>query len=580
MKKTLKTVLVAAGLFAGTILSAQNVQDGVAHLYAERLASAKATFEKMLASNPNNIEATYWLGQTHLANDDIASARGVYEKALMTNGNAPLLLVGMGHVELLENKPTEARQRFETAISISRTKKGDDPVVLNAIGKANVHAADNKFKTGDLNYAVEKLTLAAQRDPKNADIFVNLGNAYRKLHNGGQAVTNYNNALTISPSLAYAAYRNAKIYETQKNWEPYVYQLEKAITADPKFAPAYYELYYYHLGKLEFDKANDFGAKYIANSDPDPQNDYIRIQTLFAQKKYDEAIAGAKNLITQAGEKTKPRVYKLIAYSNVYKGDTLAAKEFVDQYFAKATEEDIVGQDHILKGLVYGAAANDDQVVLQSYITAAAMDSVYASKMQTLQQGVDYFKNRNKKVKEAEMRQVVFANRKTPNPAEHFFIGLAFYQGGDFNRADSSFKLYTGAFPDSLFGHYWLARTNFALDTTMSVEPYASTMVNGYQRTLEIALANPRFKSQGIAASKFLAGYYNNVKGSKDSAIAYLQKGLQLDPNDASVQELIDILQKPSRSPAGQRPGTKATGGPSPGGATKPAEAKAGATKK
>ena len=124
MKKILKAVLISIGLLTGASAMAQSVQEGINHLYAERNLSAKATFEKLLATNPNNIDAIYWLGQTDIAMNNIPAARSVYEKALTSNGNAPLLLVGMGHVELLENKPSEARQRFETAINLSRGKKG------------------------------------------------------------------------------------------------------------------------------------------------------------------------------------------------------------------------------------------------------------------------------------------------------------------------------------------------------------------------------------------------------------------------------------------------------------------------
>ncbi len=121
MKKSLSFVIFSA--FLTVSAWAQSVQEGVNHLYADRTTSAKTTFEKMLASNPNNIEATYWLGQTHMASNNTVAARQVYEKALASNGNAPLVLVGMGHVELLEGKTAEARQRFETAITSSRGKK-------------------------------------------------------------------------------------------------------------------------------------------------------------------------------------------------------------------------------------------------------------------------------------------------------------------------------------------------------------------------------------------------------------------------------------------------------------------------
>jgi TolA-binding protein len=70
---------------------AQSVQEGVNHLYAKRYQSAKSVFDKLIASNPNNIEATYWLGQNYLAQKNIAGAKAVYEKALAANGNAPFI---------------------------------------------------------------------------------------------------------------------------------------------------------------------------------------------------------------------------------------------------------------------------------------------------------------------------------------------------------------------------------------------------------------------------------------------------------------------------------------------------------
>jgi Flp pilus assembly protein TadD len=110
MKKSTITFF-AVVLLMSTGLRAQTIAQGVNDLYAERTKTAKGVFEKLLAANPNNIEATYWLGQTHIAMKDFAGARDVYSKALMASANAPLIIVGMGHVELNEKKTSEAMQR-------------------------------------------------------------------------------------------------------------------------------------------------------------------------------------------------------------------------------------------------------------------------------------------------------------------------------------------------------------------------------------------------------------------------------------------------------------------------------------
>jgi len=570
MKLTKTTIaILLASLFGIRGIKAQSIQEGVNHLYAERNKSAKETFDKLVATNPNNLEAVYWLGQTYIAMEDVKSARDLYSKTLQANGNAPIILVGMGHVNLIDGKKDEARQMFETAINLSTGKKGADVSILNAIGRANVDA-----KEGDVAYALDKLKLAAQKDPKNADVFLNLGDAYRKAHEGGLAVTNYDLATSANPNMARAIYRKGMIYYTQKNWELFTDILNKAIAADPKFAPAYYDLYYYNLQRLppDFSAAQNYATKFTASTDPDPQNDYLVAQTCFAKKDYDCAINTAKAIVSKAGPQTKPRVYRLLAYSHVGKGDTAGAKQYIDEYFAKAKEEEIIPKDYVLRGQIGG---NDD-MVFESYVKAAQMDSVYDSKTKTLQEGVDYFKNKNNKIKEAEMRMVQSANKKTPNLSDPFFTGLAFYQGADYRRADSMFKLYIASFPDSLYGHYYDARANLALDTTLSVEPYLTNMINGFKKTLDIAQTNKtKFKTQAVASSQFLAAIYNNTKKNRDSAVYFLTKGLEFDPENPALKEFMNQLQKggkPTKGATGNTPGK-------PTGATKPSAIKSSAVK-
>ena len=550
--KTTITILLA-GLVSIASINAQSIQEGVNHLYAERNKSAKETFEKMVATNPNNLEAVYWLGQSYIAMQDTKAARDLYSKTLQANGNAPLILVGMGHVNLLDGKKDEARQMFETAINLSTGKKGADVGVLNAIARANIDAKD-----GDVAYAIDKLKSASSKDPKNADVYLNFGDAYRKAHEGGLAVTNYDQAVQASPGMARAVFRKGMIYYTQRNWELFEQLMKQAISMDSKFAPAYYQLYYYYLGKLDFNTAQDYATKFIANTEQDPQNDYLRIQTLWAQKKYDEAISGAKALVAAAGQQTKPRVYKLLADAYVSKGDTAGGKQYIDEYFAKQKEEEIAPNDYILRGQIYGATTGDDQIIMDSYMRAAQMDSDYSDKMDVLTKAVTAFEAKKKWIPAAELRIVQAKSRKSPLQTDPFFIGLRFYQGGACQRADSAFKAYIALAPDTLFGHYYRAKTNYCLDTTMAVEPYASTMVQEYRKTLELAqMDKVKFKNQAIESSKLLAGYYNNIKKNKDSALAYLQKGLEFDPTNSSILELIDYLKKAPKPKTG---GTKPTG--------------------
>jgi len=572
MKKSAIVLLFALVSFS---VFAQSVQEGVNHLYAERYQSAKSVFEKLVASNPNNIEANYWLGQTLIKSKDTAAAIAVFQKLIAANGNAPLALVGMGQAELMQGKTAEARQRFETAISLSKGKKGNDPNVLLAVGRANIDA-----KGGDFAYAIEKLNEATQLAPSNAEIFLALGNAHRKIPgNGSQAATAYLRAAGMNPSFPVPNYRLAMLYKTQvTNYDAVLENLNKSIAADPKFAPAYEQLYYHYLlDQRDFAKAEDFANKYIANSDKSVENDYIKAQTAFVQNKFDEAIATGKNIVAQAGEKANPRVYKLLGYSYIGKGDSVTARQYVDQYFAKVDPENIIGQDYILQADAY--ASDNPAIVKEAYYKAATMDSVLSNQIKVLNAGIDRFKKSGHRILEADLRLLSYQLRgNQAGPAELFQIGLPYYYGKSFERADSVFTAYATALPDSIYGWYWSGLTRHQMDTTLE----KGLAVEPYKKTLEIAEKDKaRLKSQGVAASIYLAGYSNNIQKDKETAISYVKRGLELDPENATLLSINRALSVPSRStPSRSQTNTSTSSNTAKDGETKVKKDSAGTVKK
>jgi hypothetical protein len=144
-------------------------------------------------------------------------------------------------------------------------------------------------------------------------------------------------------------------------------------------------------------------------------------------------------------------------------------------------------------------------------------------------------------------------------------------------------KAYSEALPDSIYGYYWRARVNYALDTTMMVEPYATTLIQGYQKTLELAeLDRIRFKSLGTTAAQFLAGYYNNVKSDKATALTYANRGLELDSSHSTLKYIKQVLEKPSpkqSNPRGNTPARSGNSKPAPNTAPKASAIKNAAIK-
>ena len=533
MKKS-AIVFIFAALFSMNAM-AQTVQEGVGHWYAERYQSARSAFEKLTAANPNNLEAVYWLGQTLISQGDVAGAKALYQRTLTANGNAPWILVGMGHINLIEGRAAEARQQFEAAITASKGKKGNDPAILTAVGRANVQPYSDDNKIGDLDYAIARLNEAAQLAPTNPDVFVTLGNAYRKKHNGGEAVQAYRKAGAYAPAL----FRTASIYKTQRNWDAVVEYSNAAIAADPRYAPAYEELYNYNLNeKRDFATAESFGKQYVANSDPSVENDYIIAQTYFVQNKFQEAIDIANKIVQQTNNNPNSRVFRLLGYSYLSLKDTAKACDFSNRFLAKATQDELLANDYLLHASVCGV--NNPAIVQADIAKALSLDTVLSRQVAMLNDLIKTARTNKQYNLEGQLMLTSHELRSPQsNPADLFYIGTRFYYGDNFTKADTVFSGFITAFPDSVDGYYWRALTRSQMDSGMR----GGLAVPDFEKMISLAeTSKERFKDQATQAAISLALYYNNVKKDRPAAQAIIVKGLEFDPANTTLLDLSKRL--------------------------------------
>lgn len=553
MKKS-AVVLFFAAMFSFQA-KAQSVQEGVAHLLAERYLSARQSFEKLTSANPNNLEAIYWLGQTLLAQDDLAGAKTLYQKTLATNGNAPWVLAGMGHIHLLEGRTAEARQSFDAAIAAAKGRKGTDPGILTAVARANVQTYTDQKKVGDVNWAIKLLNEAAQQAPNNPDIFVSLGNAYRKLHRGGDAIQAYRNAGNYAPAL----YRVASLYQSQRNWEVVTENLNSAIAADPRFAPAFFDLYYYNLlYKKDFAAAAQFAEKYKAVADQSVENEYLTAQTKYVQNDFAGAIAAANKIISGT-QNPRPRVYRLLAYSYLGSKDTANACTNSNQYFSKAPDEDIIGQDYILHATACGNG--NPEIIRNDIMLAVKKDSILSRQIETLNEAIENARTNNNKLLEGELRLISYQLRTAQGKADAdeliSYIAVPLYLGGNYPKADSVAQAYATALPDSIHGHYWSALSRTAIDTNMQ----QGLAMPVWERVLTVAEKNPeRFKSQGVRAATSLAVYNTNIKADRPTALAFVARGLAFEPTNENLLNIQKVLTQASQTPRRTTPAAKPKG--------------------
>jgi Flp pilus assembly protein TadD len=537
-------------LVLNTSVFSQSIEDGKKFLYYERYKSAKDVFEKILQSKPNQPEASYWLSRSYLGLELSGKAKEVLQVALNANVNDPLLMAGMGEIELINGRKEVARNLFETALSLSKEK---DIEVLHAIGRANVNA-----KEGDANYAITQLQKATQIKKFNdASVYLTIGDAYRKLIDGGNAVQAYQSALLLNPQMAAAKYKEGLIYKTQKNKEFYLPLYEQAISLDPQYGPAFYSMYV-HWYERDVAKAEEYLNQYISKIDADPQNEYYRIDLKYASKKFQEAIQGADALIAQLGSGIKPRIYRLKAYSYKSLSDFTNAKTAADEFFAKADPSEWVPKDFELYADILAAIPAERSGAYGFYEKAIQADEDAENKSAYMQKAADLAKSQKDKKAIAYWLNLQYQTKKNPSNLDLYNVGKSYVDVAveDFSfyaKADSVFSIYTEKYPAQYTGYYWRARVNWSVDSTMAL----GLANSHFDKMLEITLPMLATKDSASVknpiklAHRYYIGYFNAKKDNK-SAVEYCDKYLAIDPNDNEFKEFRQLLS--GTKPAADKP--------------------------
>lgn len=541
----IKIGIVVMVMLVSNLVFAQSLDDARRLIDYQRYATAVETLEKMVTANPTNTDMQYWLGQAFIEWNKADKAKEVYRKALEANGSSPILIVGMGHVELLEGKKNEARQRFEAAISLTKSK---DINVLNAIGKANSDV------NADYDYGIEKLNLATTiKGFKEPDVYVNMGDIYRKKSNGGEAVKAYEKAIEINPKYAVAHYRIAKIYYTQgkDQEETFTNFFNKAIASDAKFAPAYYDLYVYFFNRDVY-KSKGYFNKYKENADKGAALDYEEASLSYASGDFKDAIVKSDALIQQYAQNVDPRVFRLKGYSYNKLMDSVSALQFLEQYFAKVPEDQVITDNWIvaaeLSSKVAGKITSFDKYVRK----ALASDTSLKGKVATVRKAVDIFKKAGNQAKVAEWSMAVLNVAPNPSKTDLYNAGYEHYKLGQYLVADSLFDMYKAKYPDEVYGYLWSYRSLAAVDTSMKL----GLAIPDAIKLVEVAeLDKVKNKSIIVSTCGFLASYLTNEKKDYPGALGYIEKILAVDPANVDALKYREILQKATAKPGGKPSG-------------------------
>lgn len=544
-----KIGLVASLILIANMLFAQGIKEGKQFLNRERYQSAEAVFQQLLAKNANDTEAAYWLGQTYLDNDryyiDTAAAKALYQKTLQANPNDALMMIGMGQIDIMEGNKDAAKNKFEAAIN--NTKKRDLPDILYAVGRANIEP-----KGGDIMYGIQKLQQAAEKDKKNAELFNEIGLGYWKLHDGGNATSNFQTALSLDPADAMASFYIGRIFETQGFGQEAIYMryYQDAMREDPAYAPVYYWLYTYYYSR-DVNKAAEYLNKYIANADNDSRNCYAKASLLFVSKKYQEAITQADACIDSASQKSDPNLYGLKGYAYNEMGDSLKAKAAFDKFFSVANPDNIGPNDYKTYGQILLKIPGQEEAGVSYINKAIDLDTLIANKVKYAKDVAQSLASQKKYAEAGKWFGKVLTLDSSYGKTDLFYAGYNDLLGQNYVTADSVFKLYQQKYPEDAYGWYLGGHAVEGIDTAetgMAMPLYEKVIAIG-----DTTQDKASIKDKLVPSYRYMVAYYYNIKKEVDSAMMYNDKILEIEPADATAlqtKEALETVKKQQKSAA------------------------------
>ncbi|MBN8823073.1 MULTISPECIES: tetratricopeptide repeat protein [unclassified Spirosoma] len=568
-KQSLLTILFV-GATITTPLVAQDLQSALKDIEADRYTKAEQTLTQLASSSPN-AENQFYLGYYYLRSGQTDKAKAAFEKGAAADAKNQLNNIGLAGVALSKGDGPAAKTLIDNAVAATKSK--DQNVLIRG---GEMYTLFEDPKKNNPAEAIRLLTIADEKDKKNenSEIEMLLGDAYFLKNDGGNAITKYENAMTITPNLAEANYKIGRLYLRGKNYTKAQEYFKLAIQNDPEFAPTYLAYADALANSRAYKSAAQNYELYVQKSgttDPEQLLDIARYK--FLAEDYQGAIAYLDQL---KGKINNPIIDRMYGWAYTALGKNQEAIESLNR-FINAAPQKVMADDYKFLGRAYNQTntPQGDSLAIVNLEKAAPMDTtenLYREIAKT-------FYDNKKYDKAAAYYAKTIQTDKKPQNNDFLWLGLASYQyaprvGRDstaapmdtaqirqvkqmyYLKADSAFATMAQKIEADgkkyPLAYYYRAGANYYA--------YANDKLKGaelatplYEKFIEQATTpdptdKTDYKRYLITSYKSLAGF-SLLKKDDQKAKEYFNKVLELDPNDESVKKALEEP-KPAAAPA------------------------------
>ncbi len=567
MKKAINMSLALSFVVSGAF--AQSLGDAKVAINQEQYDKAKGILKNLVKNEAKEGDNYYYLGDVYLTTGYPDSAKMFFQQGNTADPKNALNQVGLGAVELVSGNASAAQSLFTEATA--KLKKKDYEELLEA-GKAYLRGDEP-----DYNKALEYLLKAKEKNTKDAQILLQIGNAYFGLGNNSEAYTAYRDAFDLDNSLLNAQVQLAVISKEAYAFPEASEALKAIVASNPDFAPTYRELAEtYYLWSRRSTTTEDYDAKlqealnyykqYMDRTDYSLDSRMRYADFLILAKDYQTLEVQANEMAKQ--DKMNPRILRYLGYAAYENGNFQESKQALTDFMSKVEPERLIARDFMFLGMAdLRLAVNPETKVLDM----AAVDAAVGNLTKAVQQdssiaedlsevGMQFFQDQQYGAA-AKVFEVSIQNPESKNYFyDHYYLGLAHYfdyalKMNDEVKPDkavlqkgvSAFSKLIELAPETDAAYLYRAKTYRLIDDAETPE---GQFVQDYAKFIEMvtvkgAEAITKNKANLVEAYNVNGAFYS-MNGEYEKAREHFQGALEVDPANEYAQSALTNL-KPAQ---------------------------------
>ena len=550
MNLTKNITLGVAAAFLSSFAFAQTLQEGIANADSHKYAAARQVFNDMVTKSAT-AENYFYLGNSFLSQfePNFEKATENFNKGMMADKKSYLNRVGLASVKLGKGDKSAVT---EIQNIVKDSKEKDAEVLYRAAEALTLFGG---AQNADL--AIEYLNKAVERSAKNgtpANYYYTLGDAYRlKLTTSpqvaGAAMTAYEKALPTAKNKASVYTRIGTLWMQAQQWQQAKQNIDRAISIDPTYAPAYKAKAGYSIKYQQNALATQDLINYAKYADEDA-NTQLEISKLFFT---NEDYANSKTYLDKVFDKVDdPIKYKLRAYLLYADGDYVGAKTAMDTFISKVDKSRVLPADKGLEGLLAaGLAEKEKDATKKAALLAESQQKIAiakAAKDETMKWDDELVKIKggggvNQAAVDAGptnpqiegLKKMVAAN---PQDTDALFkLANAYQEAKNWNGAIMSWQKMSGLLPDWAPAYY---STGYAYQQAGQSELAKSA----YEKFISTVKPSEMEANKEILSYAYFAVAYLVKENDPVKAKDYAAKSVQLNPTYQDAVNLNKQLNK------------------------------------